>query len=62
MARAKNGEAISPGGRTAAAKKKLRRFTDAAKKRGDLEAGRRGAQCSGTSMDAESSSWRRSWT
>lgn len=42
MARAKNGEAISPAGRTAAAKKQLRRFTDAAKKRGDLEAWRRG--------------------
>ena len=42
MARAKKGEAISPAGRTAAAKKKLRRFTDAAKKRGDLEAWRRG--------------------
>ena len=42
MARAKNGEAISPDGRTAAAKKKLRRFTDAAKKRGDLSAWRRG--------------------
>ena len=42
MARAKNGEAISPDGRTAAAKKKLRRFTDAAKKRGDLDTWRRG--------------------
>jgi len=42
MARAKNGEAISPAGRTAAARKKLRRFTDAAKKRGDLEAWLRG--------------------
>ncbi len=46
MARAKNGEAISPDGRTAAAKKKLRRFTDAAKKRGDLERGGGAAQFS----------------
>lgn len=42
MARAKKGEAISPKGRTATARKKLRRFTDAAKQRGDLEAWRRG--------------------
>ena len=42
MARAKNGEAIGPQGRPAAAKKKLRRFTAAAKKRGDLDAWRRG--------------------
>ncbi len=42
MARARNGEAISPLGRRATAKKKLRRFTDAAKQRGDLEAWRRG--------------------
>lgn len=34
MARAKTGEAISPQGRTATARKKLRRFTDAAKQRG----------------------------
>lgn len=42
MARAKTGEAISSAGRTPAAKKKLRRFTDAAKQRGDLDAWRRG--------------------
>lgn len=42
MERAKKGEAISPAGRTATAKKKLRRFTDAAKRRKDLEAWRRG--------------------
>lgn len=42
MARAKTGEAISPQGRTATARKKLRRFTDAAKQRGDLDAWRRG--------------------
>lgn len=42
MARAKKGEAVSPPGRTATARKKLRRFTDAAKQRGDLEAWRRG--------------------
>ena len=40
--RTKKGQAISPAGRTATAKKKLRRFTDAAKQRGDLEAWRRG--------------------
>lgn len=40
--RAKNGEAISPQGRTAAARRKLRRFIDAAKKRGDLDCWRRG--------------------
>ena len=42
MERAKKGEAISPAGRTATAKKKLRRFTGAAKRRGDLESWRRG--------------------
>lgn len=42
MERAKKGEAISPAGRTTTAKKKLRRFADAAKQRGDFESWRRG--------------------
>lgn len=40
--RSKKGEAISPRGRTEAARKKLRRFVAAADKRGDLDAWRRG--------------------
>lgn len=42
MARSKTGEAIGPAGRTAAARKKLRRFIQAAAKRSDLAAWRRG--------------------
>jgi len=42
MARARTGEAISPGRRTARAQKELRRFVAAAKARGDLDAWRRG--------------------
>lgn len=40
--RTEKGQAISPAGRTATAKKRLRRFIDAAKQRGDLDAWRRG--------------------
>ena len=42
MARSKNGEAISAARRTPAALTQLRKFTDAAKARGDLETWRRG--------------------
>lgn len=42
MARSKTGEAIGPGGRTSAALKKLRRFIDAADRRSDLAAWKRG--------------------
>ena len=42
MARSKTGEAISAHRRTPAARKKLRRFIDAAEKRGDLDCWRRG--------------------
>lgn len=41
-ARSPTGEAISPGRRTATARKKLRRFIAEAKKRGDLDCWRRG--------------------
>jgi transposase len=42
MGRSMTGEAISPGRRTAAAVRKLREFTEAAKARGDLNTWRRG--------------------
>lgn len=42
MARSKNGEAISPARRTPSAVAELRKFTDAAKARGDLDTWRRG--------------------
>ena len=42
MGRCKNGEAISPAGRSAAARKKLRRFLDDARSRNDLDVWRRG--------------------
>ena len=42
VARSKTGEAISAHRRTPAARKKLRRFIDAAEKRGDLDCWRRG--------------------
>lgn len=42
MARTKTGEAIGPAGRTPAARKKLRRFIDAAARRSDLAAWKRG--------------------
>src|SRR4028118_1676394 len=42
MTRSRTGEAISPGRRTEAWRKKLRRFIAEAKKRGDLDCWRRG--------------------
>ncbi len=42
MARSKTGEAVSPGRRSAASRKRLRRFIKAAERRGDLDAWRRG--------------------
>jgi transposase len=42
MARSKTGEAISPARRTTTARKKLRRFIEAAEQRSDLAAWRRG--------------------
>jgi transposase len=42
VARSKTGEAISPARRTPQARKQLRRFIDAARRRSDLEAWRRG--------------------
>jgi transposase len=41
MGRCKNGEAISPAGRSAAARKTLRRFLDEARSRNDLDVWRR---------------------